>query len=185
MKARRKRYLEGVQKLDKVSVRPARAEDESAIGDLLVASFNETYARKMPEVKMTDRRRQELRGVAAMRDRVLVLVEELAGEIVGTVTLYPPGAQGGHAWASDFAELRFLALDPKRQGQGLAEPLVAECLKVAQEWKAAGICLHVRRGAEGVARFYEKRGWVRIPEGDKNHLPEVYLEAYLLTFGPR
>jgi hypothetical protein len=37
----------------------------------------------------------------------------------------------------------------------------------------------VRRGNQGVATLYLRRGYVRTPEGDLD-MPSVYLEAYLL-----
>jgi hypothetical protein len=40
------------------------------------------------------------------------------------------------------------------------------------------MCLHVRRGALGVAGFYLKRGYARAPEGDfEGH--HVTLDGYL------
>jgi len=168
---------------DSFRVRPARAEDEAAIGELLIRAFNETYARKMPGVTMTERRRAELRAVPRERDRAWVLAAEIDGRLVGTVTLYPPGFAGGHAWLADCAELRFLAIAPEWQGHGLAEPLMKACHQQAVAWGCRSICLHVRRGAEGVARFYQRHGYRLAPEGDLDLLPEVYLEAYLRTVG--
>jgi hypothetical protein len=57
-------------------------------------------------------------------------------------------------------------------------------LDTAEGWARAqacsGVCLHVRRGAHGVARLYSGRGYVRRPEGDLDHGPEVFLEAWFL-----
>jgi hypothetical protein len=50
----------------------------------------------------------------------------------------------------------------------------------AREWRVDAITLHVRRGAAGVARIYERRGYLRAPEGDRD-TPTVFLEAYLLS----
>lgn len=169
-----------------IHIRPVRENEEALVGELLVRSFNQTYAVKMPEVIMTERRRAELLAVPSLQRRgARVLVAERDGQVVGTVSLFPPDYPGGHSFIPGTAELRFLAIEPALQGAGLAEPLLAECVRVARdEWRCAGISLHTRRGAHGVARFYTKRGFVRFPEGDVDDLPERYLEAHLLAFVP-
>jgi hypothetical protein len=47
---------------------------------------------------------------------------------------------------------------------------------------STAICLHVRRGADGVAKFYVKRGYSRTPEGDFVK-PAVELDGYVLSKG--
>jgi len=67
-------------------------------------------------------------------------------------------------------------------GQGLSAPLLDEAERVAREqWRVPAICLHVRRGAEGVARMYMRRGYMREQAGDLE-LPTVSLVAYVLRF---
>nr|WP_279636900.1 GNAT family N-acetyltransferase [Corallococcus llansteffanensis] len=108
-----------------------------------------------------------------------VLVAELDGEVVGTVALYPPGAPGTEAWLPNTADLRALATSVRVHGQGLAQPLLAETEVLARRWGVDAISLHVRRGAVGVARMYQRRGYQRVPAGDLEK-PDVFLEAYLL-----
>ena len=158
-------------------IRIARPEDDAAIGDLLVSSFEARYAKKLPEVKYTDERRRELRDVASKRAQGPVLVAELAGEVVGTVTVYPPGVRLSEAWRPRMADLRALAVHTGHFGKGFAQPLLDVAEQLAWAWEVDFIGLHVRRGVHGVARLYEKRGWIRAPEGDMN-LPTVFLEAY-------
>lgn len=160
----------------------ARPEDDARIGELLVEAFIEAYAKKMPEVVVHDQRKAELRDVAGKRKVATVLAAEAAGQVVGTVAIYPPGAPGSEAWIGNAADLRHLATDVSLHGKGLAAKLLDEAERIArEEWKAVGICLHVRRGAHGVARLYEKRGFKREPAGDFER-PGVFLEGYFLSF---
>lgn len=162
-----------------VTVREATAADDHAIGELLVDAFETTYARKLPHIVYTEGRRAELRAVAKKRAVAQVWVAELEGEIVGTVSVWPPGAEGSEAWLPNAADLRHLAVSPRLHGQGLSAAL----MDVAERWAWSNgmdaVCLHVRRGVHGVARVYQRRGYARDEQGDLA-LPEVFLEAYVL-----
>lgn len=160
-------------------IREARPEDDAVIGELLVTAFVTQYAQKLPEVVYTEGRKQELRDVASRRKVASVLVAEVDGEVVGTVALFPPGAPGSEAWLPHAADLRGLATAVRYHGQGLARPLLDAAEALARKWGLDAVCLHVRRGASGVARMYMKRGYVREPVGDLD-LPTVFLEAYVL-----
>ncbi|WP_434385363.1 GNAT family N-acetyltransferase [Melittangium boletus] len=165
-----------------VVVREARAEDDAAIGELLVEAFLAQYAQKMPEVRYDEARKRDLRDVARRRVVGRVLVAERAGRVVGTVSLWPPGAPGSEAWIPGAADLRQLATAVEFHGQGLSRPLLEAAERIArEEWRVPALCLHVRQGVVGVGRMYERRGFVREPAGDLV-LPTVSLEAYVLRF---
>jgi predicted N-acetyltransferase YhbS len=167
--------------LKRVIIREARPEDDAAVGELLVEAFITQYARKLPEVVYTEERKRTLRDMASKRAVAKVLVAELEGRVVGTVALWPPGAPGSEAWLPDAADLRHLATAVDLHGQGLSGPLMDAAEQVAREWGVSAICLHVRRGVAGVARMYQRRGFLREPAGDLE-LPTVSLEAYVLRF---
>ena len=161
-------------------VRPARPEDDASVGELLIEAFVETYARKLPEVVVTERRKAELRAVADKRAVAHVWVAELDGQLVGTVSLWPPNAPGSEAFIPDAADIRHMAVSPRHRGLGISRALLDAAEARAWELGARAICLHVRREATGVAGVYRARGYQRRPEGDLDYLPEVFLEAYLL-----
>lgn len=160
-------------------VREATPSDDAAVGELLVQAFVSRYAEKMPDVVVTDRRKAELRDVAAKRAVAKVWVAEHEGRVVGTVALWAPGAEGTESWIEGTSCLRHLAVDSLHSGKGVSKVLLDEAERYtrAREWK--GVCLHVRRGVVGVAKLYQWRGYQRQPEGDLD-LPEVYLEAFFL-----
>jgi len=161
-----------------LNIREARSEDDAAIGELLVDAFVTQYAKKMPEVRYDDARKDQLRATAEKRREAHVLVAELDGKVIGTVAVYPPGSPGSEAWLPDAADLRHLATSPEVHGRGYSRPLLEAAEKLAWELGAKAICLHVRRGAHGVARLYQHRGFVREPSGDLDK-PSVYLEAFV------
>jgi ribosomal protein S18 acetylase RimI-like enzyme len=166
----------------KVEVRLARSEDDAAVGELLVEGYVTAYARKMPHVVVTERRRADLRDVAGKRASATVLVATLDGRVAGTVALWRPGSPQSEAWLPGAADLRHLAVDPALQGRGLSRPLLDEAERIARdEWRVPAICLHVRRGNVGVARLYQSRGYARDASGDLS-FPEVELDAYALRF---
>jgi GNAT superfamily N-acetyltransferase len=136
----------------------------------------------MPEVVYDEARKNELRNVALKRSRATVLVAEIGGHIVGTVSIFKPGADTSEAWLPNAADLRQLAVEPRHHGKGVSKPLLDRAEEIARgEWKVDAICLHVRQGASGVARLYEKRGFLRDSSGDIKR-PTVTLEAYVLRF---
>lgn len=161
-------------------IREAGEEDDRAIGELLVAAFERTYARKLPEVRVGDERRAELRDVKSKRRVAQVWVYERDERVVGTVAVWPPGAAGSEAWIPGAVDLRHLAVDEAHRGGAISKALLDLAESHARILGAPAVCLHVRRRAVGVQRLYESRGYLRRPEGDLDYLPEVFLEAFAL-----
>ncbi|MFM2151995.1 MAG: hypothetical protein RL199_430 [Pseudomonadota bacterium] len=162
-----------------VTIRRAMAVDDGPLGELLVRAFVETYARKLPEVVVTEHRKQALRDTAAKRAVAVVLVAESGGEVVGTVALWPPGAPGSEAWRAGAADLRHLAVDARHRDGSVSAALLNAAEHEAWRLGATAVCLHVRRGAEGVRRLYQERGYRRDADGDLDRRPEIFLEAFV------
>ncbi|MFO0747585.1 MAG: GNAT family N-acetyltransferase [Myxococcota bacterium] len=160
-----------------IDIREARPTDDEAVGELLVTAFMTAYAAKMPEVVYSDARKRDLRDVATKRGEGKVFVAEADGRVVGTVMVYPPGAPRSEAWLPNAADIRQLAVAPAHFGKGYSEALMNAVEAAAWDMGVSVLSLHVRKGADGVARLYERRGYRRAPEGDLQ-LPEVHLLAY-------
>jgi predicted N-acetyltransferase YhbS len=170
---------------DELSIRVSTAADDEAIGELLIRSFNTQNAIKVPGVVASEKRLADLRNQAEKREHATVLVGELGGRVVGTVTLYRWGAPGNESWIENGAGLRYLAVDVNFAGQGYSRVFIDEAKKLAAQWDASAICLRVRREAEGLKRLYGLHGWGRDPAGDLDLLPEVYLHGFSLVLQPR
>lgn len=161
-------------------LRLAEPRDDAAIGELLVQSFLEQYARKMPEVVVSEDRKADLRAVAEKRAVAKVWVVEREGELAGTVAVWPAGSARSEAWIPGAFDLRHLAVGAKHRGGVVSKLLLDAAEDFARSAGAAFMCLHVRRGAAGVRAIYERRGYQRRPEGDLDFRPEVFLEAFAL-----
>ncbi len=93
----------------------------------------------MPEVVYDDARKNDLRDVAAKRGRATVLVAELDGRVVGTVSIFKPGAVSSEAWLPNAADLRLLAVEPALHGKGVAKPFLLDRAEAIarDEWRAS------------------------------------------------
>ncbi len=162
-----------------IRIRLAEPRDDVAIGELLVSAFLTNYARKMPEVVLSEQRLRDLRAVAEKRAVARVWVAERDERVVGTVSVWAVGATGSEAWLPNAVDLRHLAVEVSAQGQGVSSLLLDAAEAWARSSGATTVCLHVRRGVKGVRRVYEQRGYVADPAGNRDLLPEVYLEALM------
>lgn len=149
-----------------IRLREATTQDTEEIGNLLVKSFVSTYREKLPHIQTCEERIQELRNVEARMQQGQVFVIELGMQIIGTATLILPHAKQTQSWIKNAANLRCVAIDPDFHGLGFAEILLDESERLARSWNAEFICLHVQRGAHGVARLYQRRGFLREPSAD-------------------
>lgn len=73
-----------------------------------------------------------LRAVAHRAEHALVLVAEVGGQLVGTVTICAPGTEYAEICGPGELEFRFLAVEPTVWGQGIGQRLVAECERYGQ-----------------------------------------------------
>ena len=149
-----------------IKLRNAHPGDDTVIGGLLIRSFRETYAIKLPYIYTSQERESELRDVHSRRSAGCVRVLELGYELIGTYSLIPPENAGPASWRPFAASLRCLAIDPKFHSLRLSDALLVDAIGMAHTWKVDNICLHVQMGANGVARLYERHGFERDPEGD-------------------
>ena len=159
----------------------ATEQDDHAIGELLVAAFERAYARKMPEVVVSEERRAELRRVGAKRAVAKVWVYELGG--AGGRHGGGVAVRGARAPKRGFPELSTCATSPstKRTAEATSRSALLDSAEAhARAIEAPAVCLHVRRGAVGVRRLYESRGYQRRPEGISICFLEVFLEAFAL-----
>lgn len=165
-----------------IEIRVPEASDDAAIGELLVQSYTEQYAKKLPEVRLTTERLKTLRDIESKRKKFHIFIAEYKKRILGTVTLLPPTAPENYDWIGNHCDLRFMAVHASARGTGLSNELMQHAIDFARKIDTSGIILHTRQGATGVSRFYQKLGFRRRPEGDVDNRPEVFLEAHQLSF---
>jgi len=158
-----------------VRTRRARPEDLEAVGDVTVAAYAEF------EGDDTDEYVHHLRD-AATRDREAELwvatPDEREHEILGTVTICPPGSPWRELAGPDEGEFRMLAVAPHARGLGIGEALVRLCLERFRAEGAAGVVISSLPAMAAAHRIYGRLGFERAPELDWAPVENVRLIAF-------
>jgi ribosomal protein S18 acetylase RimI-like enzyme len=105
----------------------------------------------------------------------IILMAVESGKIRGVVKFYPDAASSESGqWPPGAAAIRILAVHPAHRGQGLGRRLVQECLDRARILKIPKIYLYTGSFMKAARRLYERFGFQRIPEYDKEPGPLAY-----------
>lgn len=143
-------------------IRPFAVGDAARVAALTLAGFDR-YGR------IDGPYRQELADPSTRRaGATALLVAELAGEVVGTVTFVLPGDTEwfGRPEPEGDAGFRVLAVAPEAEGRGVGRALVLACLDLAREHGCHRVAI-VTMDWMGRARdMYERLGFVRRPDLD-------------------
>jgi ribosomal protein S18 acetylase RimI-like enzyme len=105
----------------------------------------------------------------------VIIVAESAGKIQGAVKFYPDAslaAQGN--WPREAAAMRILAVHPDSRGKGFGTLLTRECVQRAKVLKIATIYLYTGTFMQAARHIYEKLGFKRAPEFDRDPGPIAY-----------
>jgi ribosomal protein S18 acetylase RimI-like enzyme len=105
----------------------------------------------------------------------VVIVAESGGKMQGVVKFYPDASRAGLGkWPREVASMRILAVDPDRRGQGYGTLLARECVHRAQALNIATIYLYTGTFMQAARHIYEKLGFQRAPEFDRDPGPIAY-----------
>jgi len=105
----------------------------------------------------------------------MLIVAEHEGELKGVVKFYPDAAHSGMGrWPEAAAAIRILAVSPEARGQGLGTILTQECLRRARDLKIRTIFLYTGTFMAAARHLYEKLGFRRAPELDRDPGPIAY-----------
>ncbi len=107
-----------------------------------------------------------IRDAATRISDAAVLVAELDGKIVATVTLAAHGSHLAEIARPDELEVRMLAVAPEVRRQGIAENLMSAALQHAQGVGSNALVLSTEIPMSGAHRLYEKLGYSRQPDRD-------------------
>ena len=160
-----------------VTVRPATTEEAEAIGVLTEAVYRDGDFLDDDEAYVT----HLLDGAGRVRD-ALVLVADLDGALVASVTLAEPGTPWSEISRPDELEVRMLAVAGTARRRGIADRLMDEAEAHARRRGLAGVVLSTEPAMTGAHRLYERRGYVRQPERDWD-VDGFPLIAYRLALG--
>jgi ribosomal protein S18 acetylase RimI-like enzyme len=157
-----------------VTIRPVTEDEYVEAGELVVAAYrslgdagDEFYESELRDVA----------GRVAVGD---VLVAEVAGRIVGCVSLGHGATTLSEVDDPGAATIRMLGVSSEARGQGIGEALVLECIECARAAGNRRVRLDTRTSMKRAQRLYERLGFVRTPEHDWSPAPDISLVAYVL-----
>jgi ribosomal protein S18 acetylase RimI-like enzyme len=105
----------------------------------------------------------------------VLLVAEDGGRLAGAVKLYPDASQAHQGkWPSGAASIRLLAVHPDSRGRGLGVKLTQTCLDLARRQKISTIYLYTGTFMAAARQIYEKLGFKRVTEFDRDPGPIAY-----------
>ena len=147
-----------------VEVRDAGRSDLPRARRVLLAAYQE-YATAMPPAVFGSYL-AELLDVEARAGTGRILVAEVGGRVVGTVTYYPDAAVEGLGWPAGWAGLRALGVEPAARGRGVGRALVEACRRRAEAGGADVLCLHTDQFMTAALAIYGAMGFRRAPAFD-------------------
>lgn len=159
--------------------RRARAEDLDAIGEVTVAAYAEF------EGDDTDEYVHHLRD-AATRDReaeLWVATPDDSEQILGTVTVCPPGSPWREVAREGEGEFRMLAVAPAARGAGIGAALLDLVVEHFRRDGASRVVMSTLPRMRSAHRIYERAGFVRLPERDWSPAEGIDLITYVLELG--
>lgn len=154
-------------------LRRLQPADHEAVSALLTAAY-EMHVRIEPSYvdRLTD---------LAGRDRDAEVWVALDGDdLLGTVTLCPPGSPYREVARDDEGEFRMLAVDPRAQGRGVGRLLTEAAVDHARRRGQVAVVLSTTATMTAAHRLYESMGFVRTPDRDWSPAPAVDLLVYRL-----
>ena len=155
-------------------LRNVRLDELEALSRLIRDAYQQ-YQRGLP----SDAWAAYLRDITDVRsrlDKAEVIVAELDGRLVGTITLYTDASED--RWPPGWASLRILAVHPAYRRRGIGQALMEECLRRCRKRGIALVGLRTTKAMDVGRRMYERMGFVRAPEFDFHPVPEVTVMAY-------
>jgi len=105
----------------------------------------------------------------------VAIVAESQGKLQGVVKFYPHAGQAGMGqWPKEAASMRILAVHPDSRAKGYGTLLVRECVRRARALKIHQIYLYTGTFMQAARHIYEKLGFKRALEFDRDPGPIAY-----------
>lgn len=149
--------------MPEIRVRPATVDDVEAVGAITEAAYR---GDGFLDIDGGDDYAVLLRDTATRMAEGSVLVAELDGAIVGSVTLAPAGTPWAEVAVTGELEVRMLSVATTARRRGVAEALMAGVEAEARRTGHATVVLSTMREMAGAQRLYARLGYIRRPERD-------------------
>lgn len=146
-----------------IVVRPAHADDLDAVGAITEAAYRgDGYL----DIDGGEEYAVLLRDAATRMAEGTVLVAEIAGEVVGSVTLAPAGTPWAEVAVPGELEVRMLSVAGRARRRGVAEALMAGVEVEARRTGHTAVVLSTMREMAGAQQLYARLGYRRQPDRD-------------------
>lgn len=157
-----------------LTIRPATEADLAVIGAITVEAYrvdgfvgdHDDYATTLAD------------SATRFRDAELLVAVDNADEVLGSVTVVPPGTPYAEISEPGEVEFRMLAVAAAARGRGVGEALVRAVIERARAAGAARVVLSSSEKMLAAHRLYERLGFTRLPARDWAPLPGLKLVAY-------
>lgn len=165
-------------------IRSARPADRPAVEAVTLAAY-EQYAALVPPRLWLEYRRNIVDTLADATPDITIVAEAEGGVLVGSVLLYPAGAEMLEPGASTssrlaYPEVRLLAVAPWARGRGVGRGLMDECIRRTRASGATMLTLHTNDLMSVAMQLYERMGFVRATDLDLEVAPGVLAKGYRL-----
>ncbi|WP_430333371.1 GNAT family N-acetyltransferase [Rhodococcus sp. ACT016] len=155
-----------------IDIRTATPADYETVGELTAdvyigggfVSEADTYA-------------DRLRDTATRAEHAEVLVAEVDGRIVGSVTIAEPASSFADVAERGELEFRMLAVSESARGKGVGSALVKHVLDVAYDRGDRAVVISTQPEMVDARRIYDRNGFVPVPERNWEPVPGVELTA--------
>jgi ribosomal protein S18 acetylase RimI-like enzyme len=143
-------------------IRAAREGEYAAVDRLTVRAYRE-YAGSIAS-EMWVAYEADLASSEARAEEAVILVAELADELVGAVAYFPPGDRESGWFPEDSGYFRVLAVLPEHRSQGIGRRLTQACIERAQADGANALGLMTTELMMVAKGMYERMGFVQQAE---------------------
>ena len=155
-----------------IHIREAEAQELDEVENLVKTAYRE-FQPLMPAAawdRWMDNIRETIHAPLG-----LLLVADHQGKIEGAVKFYPDAAQSHLGqWPAGAASMRLLAVPPAHRGRGYGRLLTQACLNRARDLSIPTIFLYTGTFMAAARQLYEKLGFQRAPEFDRDPGPIAY-----------
>lgn len=164
-------------KIKHISFDSASEEEKEIVKEILLRSYAQ-YESHFTKPKWINYL-LELQTASEQAGIDYFILAKVNEEIVGTVQVYRNGeaAYDERAPKIDYPVIRFLAVDPKARGKGIAKKLLDEAITYGKSKQGRKILLHTMEMMPDAARLYESYGFDRNKKYDY-YKDELIIKSY-------
>ncbi|MDH6677522.1 GNAT superfamily N-acetyltransferase [Rhodococcus sp. LBL1] len=155
-----------------IDIRPATPADYETVGELTADVYIGGGF-----VSEADMYADRLRDTATRAEQAKVVVAEVDGEIVGSVTIAEPASPFADVAEKGELEFRMLAVSEAARGKGVGSALVRHVLDIAYDRGDRAVVISTQSDMVAARRIYDRNGFVPDPERNWEPVPGVELTA--------